>query len=146
MLFRALKVSWATCGQSKKILSGISVLKYRAFCIRVCITQITIKFCREPYRHFFSVADCVRRGWHANCLGTVCSLGKLRGRIPKSVPLDFALDKTFALYFYHQCRDQPNATTRHVLILHVTITRDAWLPRPRSAMWEVKNQLLCPVG
>ena len=30
-------------------------------------------------------------------------------------------------------------TTRHVLILHATITRDAWLPRPRSAMWEVKN-------
>ena len=26
----------------------------------------------------------------------------LRGSLPKSVPLDFGLDKTFALYFYHQ--------------------------------------------
>ena len=26
----------------------------------------------------------------------------LRGSLPKSVPLDFGLEKTFALYFYHQ--------------------------------------------
>ena len=27
---------------------------------------------------------------------------ELRGSLPKSVPLDFGLGKTFALYFYHQ--------------------------------------------
>ena len=27
---------------------------------------------------------------------------KLRDSLPKSVPLDFGLEKTFALYFYHQ--------------------------------------------
>ena len=27
---------------------------------------------------------------------------RLRGSLPKSVPLDFGLDKTFALYFSHQ--------------------------------------------
>ena len=26
----------------------------------------------------------------------------IRGSLPKSVPLDFGLDKTLALYFYHQ--------------------------------------------
>ena len=29
-------------------------------------------------------------------------VGLLRGSFPKSVPLDFGLEKTFALYFYHQ--------------------------------------------
>ena len=29
-------------------------------------------------------------------------LKDLRGSLPKSVPLDFGLEKTFALYFYHQ--------------------------------------------
>ena len=29
-------------------------------------------------------------------------LGQLRGSLPKSVPLDFGLEKTFALHFYHQ--------------------------------------------
>ena len=27
---------------------------------------------------------------------------ELRGSLRKSVPLDFGLEKTFALYFYHQ--------------------------------------------
>ena len=27
---------------------------------------------------------------------------RLRGSLPKSVPVDFGLAKTFALYFYHQ--------------------------------------------
>ena len=27
---------------------------------------------------------------------------RLRGSLPKSVPVDFGLEKTFALYFYHQ--------------------------------------------
>ena len=26
----------------------------------------------------------------------------LRGSLPRNVPLDFGLEKTFALYFYHQ--------------------------------------------
>ena len=30
------------------------------------------------------------------------NLQLLRGSLPKSVPLDFGLQKTFALYFYHQ--------------------------------------------
>ena len=32
----------------------------------------------------------------------------LRGSPPKSVPLDFGLDKTFALYFYHHTTIHPN--------------------------------------
>ena len=30
------------------------------------------------------------------------ALQQLRGSLPKTVPLDFGLEKTFALYFYHQ--------------------------------------------
>ena len=30
------------------------------------------------------------------------TFGHLRGSLPKSVPVDFGLEKTFALYFYHQ--------------------------------------------
>ena len=32
----------------------------------------------------------------------------LRSSPPKSVPLDFGLDKTFALYFYHHTTIHPN--------------------------------------
>ena len=30
------------------------------------------------------------------------TVGDLRGNVPKSVPLDFRLENTFALYLYHQ--------------------------------------------
>ena len=30
------------------------------------------------------------------------SLSSFKRQLPKSVPLDFGLEKTFALYFYHQ--------------------------------------------
>ena len=36
------------------------------------------------------------------CISVAVSYFLLRGSLPKSVPLDFGLDKAFALYFYHQ--------------------------------------------
>ena len=33
----------------------------------------------------------------------------LRGSLPKSVPLDFGIDKTFAAYFYHHTTIHPNS-------------------------------------
>ena len=32
----------------------------------------------------------------------LCLFPSFRGSLPKSVPLDFGLEKTFALYFYHE--------------------------------------------
>ena len=44
--------------------------------------------------NFTCLTDVFRQAWPYKT--------KLRGSLPKSVPLDFGLEKTFALYFYHQ--------------------------------------------
>ena len=50
----------------------------------------------------FGVCDGKRQEKKGNTKKLFNNSNALRGSLPKSVPLDFGLDKTFALYFYHE--------------------------------------------
>ena len=58
----------------------------------------TILCTHHPQPQLFHLPSC---SWPSTILKNQKYI-PLRGSPPKSVPLDFGLDKTFALYFYHQ--------------------------------------------